>query len=77
MVWDSVAAAATGRRCWLLALVAAALGVGLMVLIGGNAAAGQSPQSVPIDAQSARVEALARQFPGGDEAPVIVVVSRT
>ncbi|OBJ91508.1 MMPL family transporter [Mycobacterium sp. 1245852.3] len=77
MVWDSVAAAVTGRRCWLLALIAAALGVGLMVLIGGNAAAGQSPQSVPVDAQSARVETLARQFPGGDKAPLIVVVSRT
>lgn len=77
MVWDSVATAVTGRRSWLLALVAAALGVGLMVLIGGNAAAGQSPQSVPVEAQSARVDALARQFPGGEMAPLIVVVSRT
>ncbi|RAV05300.1 MMPL family transporter, partial [Mycobacterium colombiense] len=77
MVWDSVAAAVTGRRSWLLALAAAALGAALMVLIGGNAAAGQSPQSVPVDAQSAQVDALARQFPGGDKAPVIVVISRT
>ncbi|WP_082983968.1 MMPL family transporter [Mycobacterium sp. 1165178.9] len=76
-MWDSVAAAVTGRRSWLLALVTALLGVALMVLVGGNAAAGQSPQSVPVDAQSAQVDALAKQFPGGDKAPLIVVVSRT
>ncbi|ORA09578.1 hypothetical protein BST14_21740, partial [Mycobacterium arosiense ATCC BAA-1401 = DSM 45069] len=73
---DRVAAAVTGRRSWLLALIAAALGVGLMAVIGGNAAAGQSPQSVPVSAQSARVDALARQFAGGETAPLIVVVTR-
>src|SRR5689334_24600745 len=76
-MWDSLAAAVTGRRSWLLALVTALLGVAFMVLVGGNAAAGQSPQSVPVAAQSAQVDALARQFPGGDKGPLIVVVSRT
>ncbi|HEX5252692.1 MAG TPA: MMPL family transporter [Mycobacterium sp.] len=76
-MWDSVAAAVTGRRSWLLALVTALLGVAFMVLIGANAAAGQSPQSIPLDSQSAQVDALAKQFPGGDKAPLIVVVSRT
>ncbi|MEE3750444.1 MULTISPECIES: MMPL family transporter [Mycobacterium] len=77
MVWEPLAAAVTGRRSWLLALVAALLGVGFMVLIGGNAAAGQSPKSLPDDSASAEVDALSRQFPGGDRAPLIVVVSRT
>lgn len=77
MVWDSLAAAVTGRRSWLLALVTALVGVAFMVLVGGNAAAGQSPRSVPVAAQSAQVDALAKQFPGGDKAPLIVVVSRT
>ncbi|OMC28024.1 MMPL family transporter [Mycobacterium colombiense] len=77
MVWDSLAAAVTGRRSWLLALVTALVGVAFMVLVGGNAAAGQSPRSVPVAAQSAQVDALAKQFPGGDNAPLIVVVSRT
>lgn len=77
MVWDSLAAAATGRRSRLLALVTALLGVAVMVVVGGNAAAGQSPQSVPVTAQSAQVDALAKQFPRGDKAPLIVVVSRT
>ncbi|OBF67005.1 hypothetical protein A5753_05815 [Mycobacterium sp. 852002-51971_SCH5477799-a] len=76
VMWDSVAAAVAGRRSWLLALVTALLGVALLVLVGGNAAAGQSPQSIPVDAQSAQVDALAKQFPGGDNAPLIVVVSR-
>ncbi|BCZ20188.1 MMPL family transporter [Mycobacterium senriense] len=77
MVWDSLAAAVTGRRSWLLALVTALLGVAFMVLVGGNAAAGQSPQSVPVAAQSAQLDALAKQFSGGDKAPLIVVVSRS
>lgn len=76
MVWEPLATAVTGRRSWLLALVAALLGVGFMVLIGENAAAGLSPRSLPDDSASAEVEALSRQFPGGDRAPVIVVVSR-
>jgi putative drug exporter of the RND superfamily len=77
VVWDAVAGAVTGRRSWLLALGAVLLGVGSMVLIGANAAAGQAPLSVPSGSQSARVDALARQFPGGDYAPLILVVSRT
>ncbi len=76
-MWDPVAAAVTGRRSWLLALVTTLLGVAFTVLIGGNAAAGRSPQSVPVDSQSAQVDALATQFPGGDKVPLIVVVSRT
>lgn len=72
-----MAAAVTGRRSLLLALVTALVGIGFMVIVGGNAAAGQSPQSVPTEYQSAQVEALSRQFPGGDQAPLMVVVSRT
>lgn len=76
MVWEPLAGAVTGRRSWLIALVAALLGIGFMILIGENAAAGQSPRSLPDDCPSAQVEALSRQFPGGDRAPLIVVVSR-
>lgn len=49
----------------------------MMCLVGANAAAGTSPQSVPLDAQSAQVDALSKQFPGGHKAPLIVVVSRS
>lgn len=76
MVWEPLASAVTGRRSWLIALVAALLGIGFMLLIGENAAAGQSPRSLPDDCTSAEVDALSRQFPGGDRAPLIVVVRR-
>ena len=77
MGWDDLAAAVTGRRSWLAGLGVVLAGVAFMVLIGGNAAAGRAPQSVPVDSDSAKVEALARQFPGGDRVALIVVVNRT
>lgn len=77
MVWDGVAAAVTGRRSWLFALGAILLGAVFVAAVGPNAAAGQAPLSVPTGSDSARVDALARQFPGGDRVPLIVVVSRT
>ncbi|OBG56270.1 MMPL family transporter [Mycobacterium sp. E735] len=76
MVWDGVAAAVTGRRSWLLALAAVLLGGVFMALVGANAAAGQAPLSVPTGSDSAKVDAMARQFPGGDRVPLILVVSR-
>lgn len=76
MVWDRVAAALTGRWSWLLALGAVLLGAGFMAAVGANGAAGQAPLSVPTGSDSARVDAMARQFPGGDRVPLIVVVSR-
>ncbi|BBX99837.1 MMPL family transporter [Mycobacterium seoulense] len=76
MVWDRVAAAVTGRRSWLFALCALLLGAGFVAVIGANAAAGQAPLSVPTGSDSARVDAMARQFPGGDSVPLIMVVSR-
>lgn len=76
MVWDRVAAALTGRWSWLLALGAVLLGAGFMAAVGANGAAGQAPLSVPTGSDSARVDAMARQFPGGDRVPLLVVVSR-
>jgi putative drug exporter of the RND superfamily len=76
VAWDALAAAVTSRRGWLPGLAAVLLGIGLLVLIGANASAGQAPLSVPSASDSAGVTALARQFPGGDRIPLIVVVSR-
>ena len=76
VAWEGVAAAVTGRRSWLLGLGAIVLGVGFMLLIGANADAGQAPRSVPADSDSAKVDALAQRFPGGDRVPLIVVVNR-
>ncbi|OBG40664.1 MMPL family transporter [Mycobacterium sp. E3198] len=76
VIWDAAAAAVTGRRSWLPGLAAVLLGIGLMVVIGGNAAASRAPVSVPPASDSARADALAGEFPRGDRAPLIVVVSR-
>ncbi|WAJ46766.1 MMPL family transporter [Mycobacterium sp. Aquia_216] len=76
MMWEGLAAAVTGRRSWRIGLAAVLLGIGFMVLIGPNAAAGQAPLSVPVDSDSAKADALARQFPGGDQVPVLLVVTR-
>lgn len=75
-MWEGFAAAVTGRRSWLVGLGAVLLGTALMVLIGANAAAGQAPLSVPPASDSAKVDAMARQFTGGDTAPLILVVNR-
>jgi putative drug exporter of the RND superfamily len=77
MPWDRFAAAVTGRRCWLLALALFLIGSGLLVLVGDNASAGQAPRTLPPKSDAARAEALARQFPGSDQAAIIVVVSRS
>ncbi len=55
----------------------ATLGVGmLMALGGGHDSNSQSPVSLPPSAESARAAELAGQFPGGDRAPAILVVTR-
>lgn len=74
-VWDGFAATLTRRRSWLLALGVFVLAAGFMALVGGNAAAGQAPLSVPTDSDSAKVQKLSNQFPGGDRVPLIVVVN--
>jgi RND superfamily putative drug exporter len=75
-MWQRLTAAVTGRRSWRLGSAAVLLGIGFIVLIGGNAAAGQAPLSVPVGSDSAKLDALARQFPGGDRVPLLLVVSR-
>jgi hypothetical protein len=43
VIWDAVAAAVTGQRSWLPRLAAVLLGIGLMMVMGGNAAASRAP----------------------------------
>ncbi|HZC51098.1 MAG TPA: MMPL family transporter, partial [Mycobacterium sp.] len=76
VVWQRLSGAVTGRRSWLLAFSLVVVGIGFMVLIGGNPAADRAPLTVPTGSESAKVQALARQFPDGDRVPLILVVSR-
>lgn len=65
------------RFSWLIALVIVIASGALMGLLGGGDSAEQSPVAVPKEAESARADALRRDFPGGDQVPAILVVTRT
>ena len=77
MFWDRLAAAVTGRRSWLIALAVALIGGAMIGLTGANEAGTQSPESLPASTESARADAAAKQFPGSDQVPAILVVTRT
>lgn len=76
-MWDRIGDLVSNRRSWLLALIVAAIGGGLLAAIGQGSSAEQSPVSLPPSAESARAAALLTEFPGGASAPVILVVTRT
>ena len=77
MFWDRLAAAVSARRSWLIALAVALIGGALIGLAGANEAGTQSPEFLPASTESARADAAAKQFPGGDQAAAILVVTRT
>src|SRR4051812_34756407 len=76
MAWDRIAAAVTHRRSWAIALLIAAGASVFMALIGSNTGADKAPLQLPPTAESARAAALLKSFPGGDQLPAILVVSR-
>jgi putative drug exporter of the RND superfamily len=64
------------RWSWVLALVVVAVSGALMALLGGDDSSQRSPVPVPESAESARADAVRAQFPGGDEVPAIIVITR-
>lgn len=64
------------RLSWVLAVLVVLVSGALMGLIGSDDSSAQSPVPVPDTAESARVDALRAEFPGGDQAPAIVVLTR-
>src|SRR5215217_5958350 len=75
-VWERIAAAVTGRRSWLIALLIA-VGAGVfMALAGSNTDADKPPIQLPPSSGSARAAELLRTFPGADTAPAILVLAR-
>jgi putative drug exporter of the RND superfamily len=75
-VWDRIVAAVTHRRSWAIALLIAAASGVFMALVGSDTGADKPPLLVPPSAESARAAALLKSFPGGDQVPAILVVSR-
>jgi len=74
--WERIADLVCGRRSWVLALLVAALGGALLGLLPDTGAAERSPVVLPSTAESARVTELLKGFPGGDQTPVILLVTR-
>lgn len=74
--WDRIGELVASRFSWVLALFVALLGGALLGLAPQDSSAEQSPVSLPPSAESAQVAALRTQFPGGDQAPVILVLTR-
>ncbi|MEV5651289.1 MMPL family transporter [Nocardia sp. NPDC052254] len=64
------------RKGWriLLAVVVAAIAV--LGLAGGNESSGSAPKSLPDNAEAARVQQLLPEFPGGDTAAAVLIVTR-
>lgn len=77
MSWNRLADLVTSRRSWAIALLVALVSGLLIAVIGSDSSAQQSPVSLPSSAESARAAALLKQFPGGDKAPAILVITRT
>jgi PAS domain S-box-containing protein len=61
---------------WSPSLVSRPDGKGWRALIGSNTGADKAPLQLPPSAESARAAALLKPFPGGDQLPAILVVSR-
>ncbi|WP_236949996.1 MMPL family transporter [Mycobacterium sp. MS1601] len=77
MSWNRLADLVTSPRSWILALAITLLSGAFMGLAGSDSSADQSPVSLPDTAESARAAALAGEFPGGDQAPAVIVITRT
>ncbi|MGI9125087.1 MAG: MMPL family transporter, partial [Mycobacterium sp.] len=75
-LWERLGTLVAGRRSWALALLVTAIGGALLGLIPQSGADQQSPVVLPPTAESARVAQLVKQFPGGDTAPVLLVLTR-
>ncbi len=76
MVWQRLAGVVTGRLAWLVALAIVMASGALMAIGGDESSSSQSPISVPTGSDSAKAAVALRQFPGGDHASAILIVTR-
>ncbi len=75
-MWARIGDLVSGRLSWILALAVTMAGGALLGLVTDNGSAEQAPVVVPATAESARVTEALKAFPGGDSAPVILLVTR-
>jgi len=75
-LWDRFGELVSSRLSWVLALAVAAAGGALLGLVPASGSAERAPVVLPATAESSRVTELLKEFPGGDQAPVILLVTR-
>jgi len=75
-LWDRIGALVTARRSWALAVLLAVIGAAVLALVPSGGADQNSPVVLPASAESARAAEALTQFPGGDAAPVLLVITR-
>ncbi len=76
-LWDRIGELLSSRLSWVLALVVTMAGGALLGLVSDNGSAEQAPVVLPASAESARVTELLKEFPGGDQAPAILLITRS
>lgn len=74
--WARFGRLVSGRLSWLL-LLAALLVTGALMALGSGNPATSAPNSLPDDAESARVTALQKEFPDAGVSPALAVFSRS
>ncbi|WP_181064051.1 MMPL family transporter [Nocardia nova] len=74
--WDRYAQIVSGRKGWLVLVAIVVAAVAVLGLSGGGESGGSAPNSLPDDAESAQVQRLLPQFPGGDSAVAVLIVTR-
>ena len=74
--WNRFADVVTARWSWLITVTLLIAAGAMIGLAGENASASASPVPIPASAEAARAALAAKDFPGGDTAPVILVASR-
>src|SRR5690242_3236584 len=64
------------RLSWVIALMIIVVSGAFLGLLSGGSSAEQSPVPVPASAESTRADQLRADFPGGDQAPALMVLTR-
>ena len=75
-MWERIGELLAVNFSRLIAVLVAMIGVGLMGALGGERLCRQVARRTAAGAESAKVPALLKDFPGGDQAPVILVATR-
>ncbi len=75
-LWSRYARVVADRKGWRILLAVVVIAIAVLGFAGGNDSSGSAPKSLPDSAESARVQQLLPEFPGGDTAAVVLIATR-